>query len=158
MLIPEAGNLENNKAIYIDNAILDKDRFYLPDYAGIYFVFAGKVETIPEGGFRMRSPKLLYIGMAKDINDRHNNEDGTPKHEHYDDFVSMKGVGEQIAYAFCSIHTFVDRYLIESALIYKFQPPINIRQRYSYHHKKTNLTIESKIEFPFMGTHIIEQA
>lgn len=158
MFILEAGKIVNNKTICIDNAYLDKDRIYLPDYAGIYFVFAGMVENSPEYGFRMRSPKLLYIGMAKDINDRHNKEDGTPKHEHYEDFVSMKGLGEQIAYAFCPISTFADRYLIESALIYKFQPPINIKQRYFYHHKKTRLTIESNIEFPFVGTYDIYQA
>lgn len=158
MFILEAEKIVNRKTICIDNAYLDKDRIYLPDYAGIYFVFTGKVENQPEGGFRMKSPTLLYIGMAKDINDRHNNEDGTPKHEHYPDFVKMKGAGEQIAYAFCPISEFADRYLIESALIYQFQPPINIQKKYTFHHRKTRLAIESKIEFPYVGQYEIEQA
>ena len=70
----------------------------------------------------------------------------------------MKGDDEQIAYACCPIGVFSDRFLVESALIYRFQPPINIKQRYSYHHKRTRLVIESKIEFPFVGTWDINQA
>lgn len=156
MIINEAGRFVNVKSICIENAFLDKDRMFLPDYAGIYFVFVGKVESLETGQFRMKKPRLLYVGMAKDINDRHNNQNGNPKHEHYDDFVANKDADEQIAYAFCPIKEFADRYLIESALIYQFQPPINIQQRYTYHHRKTRLTIESKIEFPYIGTFEIE--
>ena len=66
MILFEAGKIVNDKKIYIDNAYLDKDRAYLPDYAGVYFVFVGKVDNLPDGGFRMKSPKLLYIGKAKE--------------------------------------------------------------------------------------------
>ena len=85
MIIFEANKMVNVKSICIDNAYLDKDRDRLPEQAGIYFVFVGKVEHRVDNTFRMEKPRLIYIGKAKDINDRHNNENGNPKHEHYPD-------------------------------------------------------------------------
>lgn len=148
----------NHKELHIENAVLDDLRYELPDYAGIYFVFVGKV-TRDANGFRMSQPRLIYIGEAKDINDRHNYEDGSPKHEHYDDFNSYLGEEECIAYAYAPLKNGpITRKLIESALIYYFKPPINIKSKYSFRHRKTTINITSDIEFPFDGEITVDKA
>lgn len=148
----------SRKLLHVENALLDSLRNELPDYAGIYFVFVGKASH-DENGFRMSEPRLIYIGEAKDINDRHNNEDGTPKHEHYKDFASYLREGESIAYAFAPVNNGpFTRKLIESALIYHFQPPINIKSKYSFSHRRTIINITSNKEFPFNGEIIVEEA
>ena len=152
MIIFEAERIVNVKTICIDNAYLDKDRDCLPEEPGLYFVFVGKVEHRPDNSFRMESPRLIYIGKAKDINDRHNTENGSHKHEHYPDFLGEKGDDEEIAYAVAVIPEFFDRRLIESALIYQFKPCINIKDKFSFNHRPTRISIESKIEFPYVGT------
>lgn len=148
----------NVKTICIDNAYLDKDRDSLPEDAGIYFVFVGTVKHYSDGTFRMENPRLIYIGKAKDINARHNDENGRPKHEHYSDFINEKGADEEIAYAVSLIPVFFDRRLVESALIYHFQPCININCKFTFNHRPTRVTIESRIEFPFIGTYSIAEA
>lgn len=141
----------NQKELHIENAVLGDLRYELPDYAGIYFVFVGSV-TQDENGFRMCNPRLVYIGEAKDIYERHNSEDGNPKHEHYNDFCKCLETGESIAYAFAPVKQGIfTRKLLESALIYYFQPPINIKSKYSFSHRKTVINITSDIEFPFDG-------
>ena len=158
MLIFEGIRLVNIESISVDDAYLDKDRNLLPDYAGIYFVFVGKVEQGDADYFKVEKPELIYIGQAKDINARHNNEKGESIHEHYSDFLKYKGDDKDIIYAVTPIKELSDRRLIESALIYKFNPPINIENKYSFNHRKTKLTITSKIEFPYIGKYEIEQA
>lgn len=148
---------QNKKDLHIDNAVLDDYRFMLPDYAGIYFVFVGKAEK--NGNFfRIPQPRLVYIGEAKDINGRHNNENGEPNHEHYQDFLNECKAGEDVVYAFAKIDSGpYSRKLIESALIYHFQPCINIKSKYTYRHKDTIINISSSIEFPFIGKIEVKQ-
>lgn len=130
---------------------------YLPSEKGIYFVFVGKV--IDDPIFKMPELRLLYIGEAKDICDRHNYDDGTPKHEHYLDFYKACKEGEQIAYAYALLPGIeYTRKLIESALIYQFQPPINVSSTYTFNHRKTILQIDSEpnMEFPLNGIFTVE--
>lgn len=158
MIILEGNRFVNIESISVDEAYFDKDRNLLPDYAGVYFVFVGKVEQISTDTFRVDNPDLIYIGQAKDINARHNKDNGDPKHEHYSDFLKYKGEDNDIIYAVTPIKDFWNRRLIESALIFEFQPPINIADKYSFHHRKTRISISSKIDFPYIGRFEIEQA
>lgn len=149
--------IQNKKELNIDNAVLDDNRYLLPDYAGIYFVFVGKVNR-NENGFRMTHPRLVYIGEAKDINDRHNDEYGDPKHEHYQDFLNACKEGENIAYAYAQVKAGpYTRMMIESALIFHFKPCINTKSKYTYRHRNTVIDITSSIEFPFTGQIEVEQ-
>lgn len=158
MRILEGNRFVNIESISVDEAYLDKDRNDLPDYPGIYFVFVGKVEQISTDTFQVDNPELIYIGQAKDINARHNKDNGDPKHEHYPDFLKYKGEDKEIIYAVTPIKDFGNRRLIESALIFEFQPHINIADKYSFHHRKTRISISSKIDFPYTGRFEIEQA
>ena len=140
----------NAKEILVENAVLDESRQNLPDYGGIYFVFSGKVDRF-DGGFHMKAPKLIYIGKAKDINERHNDENGNPKHEHYNDFQALRGDGEEICYAFAKVTAPYTRGLRESALVYQFQPPINIQLKQKFIHNDMHLIIKANHEFPYVG-------
>jgi len=158
MIIFEANRIINQKELHVENAFLDKDRMFLPEYAGIYFVFVGSVEHFHDETFKMKAPRLIYIGQAKNINSRHNADNGSPAHEHYEDFDNERGNGEEIAYAFAPVGNLFDRLLIESSLIYQFKPCINIKDKYKFTHRPTRIKIESDIEFPYAGTHDVEQA
>lgn len=158
MLILEGNRFVNIESISVDEAYLDKDRNLLPDYPGIYFVFVGTVKQKGENTLEVDNPELIYLGQAKDVNSRHNKDNGEPKHEHYADFLKYKGEDKEIIYAVTPIRDFRNRRLIESALIFMFQPPINIADKYSFHHRKTRITIDSSIDFPFIGKFEIEQA
>lgn len=147
----------NTKEILIENAVLDLNRVNLPDYGGIYFVFTGIVEE-RENGFIIKHPTLVYIGKAKDINERHNDEKGNPIHEHYKDFMASLKSGEQICYAFARIDAPYTRGLIESALVYQFQPIINIQLKQTYTHRAIHLVIKANHEFPYVGEWDINQA
>lgn len=158
MIIIEANKFVNHKTIRVENAYLDNARTALPEYAGLYFVFVGKVEHYKDETFRMKEPRLVYIGQARNINSRHNKENGAPNHEHYQDFLDERMDGDEVAYAFAHVSNLFDRLLIESALIYQLQPCINIKNKYHFTHHATRISIESDIEFPFIGATDIEQA
>ena len=149
----------NTKTLHIDNAVLDSNRWNLPDYAGIYFVFAGKLECEGDRQFTLNEARLLYIGEAKDIYSRHNDANGEPCHEHYKDFINALQTGEYLAYAFGRVTDGpYSRKMIESALIYQFQPIINDKSTKGYHHRDTEITITSEHDFPFRGKFIIKAA
>ena len=148
----------NKKALYVENAVLDACRYELPAFPGIYFVFAGAPEK-HEGGFVIHHPRLIYIGESKNIYERHNDDDGNPVHEHYTDFVSQLKEGEELCYAYARTTdgTFT-RKMVESALIYHFQPIINDKSTKGYNHRDTEISISSKYEFPYIGTFHIKHA
>lgn len=155
--------IPNEKHIHIVDAFLDRDRNYLPSEKGIYFVYVGKVIDDPYqlGRFKMLEPTLIYTGEAKDSCDCHNNDDGSPKHKHYPDFLTYKKAGFEIAYAFAILPGIeYTRKLIESALIYEFQPPINIKNKYSFNHRDTiiRIDLEAYMEFPLNGRYLVKKA
>ena len=96
MIIFEANKFVNHKTIRVENAYLDDARTALPEYAGLYFVFVGKVEHFKDETFRMKEPRLVYIGQARNINSRHNEDNGCPAHEHYEDFNNERKYGEEL--------------------------------------------------------------
>ena len=148
----------NKKSLHIENAVLDSFRYDLPVYAGIYFVFVGIPEK-RENGFIIQHPRLIYIGEAKNIYERHNDEDGNPIHEHYEDFLKQLKVGEELCYAFAETNDGpYSRKMLESALIFYYKPIINEKSTKGYNHREMEITITSNHEFPYNGTILVKPA
>lgn len=148
-----------SNTVEICGEVLDEERPFLPEFGGIYFVYAGPLSR-GEGWFRIQPARLLYIGEAKSLYERHNDEYGNPIHEHYKDFVASLKQGETLVYAFARVPNVYLRKTIESALIYNFQPPINIKQKQTYTHRDMHLSINvssKDILFPLIGEYDIQQ-
>lgn len=147
-------------SIEICGECLDRERFLLPEFGGIYFVYVGPLSQ-GEGWFRVQPARLLYIGEAKNIYERHNDENGNPIHEHYSDFEAYLQPEESIVYAYAPVGNVYLRNIIESALIFHFQPPVNKKKRQTYTHRDMHLSIRvsnNEILFPLIGDYDIKRS
>lgn len=98
-----------------EGSYLDQDRFFMPDYSGVYLVYRG-VPT--NDGNSLICKELMYIGQASDIRSRIEN------HDRREDFIQRAENGESVFYSCAKCNpTDLDR--IENALIYRMQPPLN---------------------------------
>jgi hypothetical protein len=107
-----------------------RNRTKLPTYSGIYFVYAAKENDKDE----VYDERLLYIGEADNIYERHNGTKEKPaKHNHYDDFVRLRKSDEVLKYVTAKYEGSEDkRREIQNALIFRNNPPINEKATKSY--------------------------
>lgn len=100
-----------------------KNRTVLPEYGGIYFVYAATLSEKRE----VCNERLLYIGETDNVNKRHNGTEEKPaKHEHYDDFLKELQKGEVLQYVTAEVKgTEKYRKEIQNALIFRNNPPVN---------------------------------
>lgn len=88
---------------------------YLPEYSGIYLVYACLRDDIQK---KVTLHRLLYIGQSENIKERHNN------HNHQEKFESQLQSGESLCYS-CVEVNLVDLDRVENGLIYKYKPVVN---------------------------------
>ena len=107
-----------------------KNRTKLPDYGGIYFVYAATMDEKNQ----VCDKRLLYIGETDNIHERHNGTKEKPaKHEHYDDFINELGDSEVLKYVTAEVKgTEKERKEIQNALIFRNNPPVNTASTKSY--------------------------
>lgn len=110
------------------------DGFYrdpksLPAKSGIYVVFACRYNQSTDSIF---SARVIYIGMAENIRDRHFNGSNYC-HEHLKDFHDECRPGESVWYCYALIDG-SSLLKVENALIAMQQPPINTNGKESYNH------------------------
>ena len=112
----------------------------LSTYAGIYYVFATKLTE--EG--KLIGKRLVYIGEADNIRERHNGTKAKPKtHEHLQDFNDELKDGETLRYDTSKFEgSEEDRKMIEAAMIYAIKPAFNIKNTVSYNDKPICVDIE----------------
>lgn len=115
----------------------------LPTYSGIYTVCA------VSGCKCVARSRILYIGKAKNIHKRYN-EDGP--HEHMQDFLDQLLIGERLAYTTAPVD---GRQLskVENALVYMQQPPINDGLTESYDHEADEFVIYGTGSDDFKSRH-----
>lgn len=118
--------------IYFKGYRRDIKKSTLPDYSGIYFVYRA---TYNEANKTVSLKELIYIGQAKDLNQRLNN------HEKYDDFLAQLKEGEIICYSYAAVDM-QDLDIVEKALVYVQQPPLNTDLTKSYNHDAASFLIE----------------
>ena len=102
----------------------------MPNYSGIYFVYAAKVSD--DGG--VYDERLIYIGEADNIYERHNGTSEKPaKHNHYDDFLNELSQDEMLKYITAEYEgSEQNRKEIQNALIFKNNPPVNDKSTKTY--------------------------
>lgn len=107
-----------------------RNRTMLPTYSGVYFVYAAKVNENDE----VYDERLLYIGEADNIHERHNGTKEKPaKHNHYDDFIKFRKSDEALKYVTAKYEGTEDkRKEIQNALIFRYNPPINSKATKTY--------------------------
>lgn len=119
----------------------DKNKTSLPHVPGIYCVYKGTL--LPDDTVEL--DKIVYLGEAEDINDRHNKRE----HEHYKDFVRVCGGADYVWYNAAEVLGGEnERKRVENALIYKLQPEINDQGKDSFNYPQT--TIKSKGDHCFI--------
>lgn len=106
----------------------------LPDYSGVYIVYRC-VYNIKDETVSLK--ELLYIGQASNINQRINN------HDKKDIFESHLQQGEEIAYSYAQVN--IDKLdVVENALIFAEQPPLNDKGKDSFNHPASSFSIEGR--------------
>ena len=113
----------------------------LPTYPGIYYVFATKFTKER----KLTNKRLIYIGEADNIHERHNGTKEKPKeHEHLQDFIDALQAGESLRYASSKYEgSEKERKMIEAAMIYAIKPDINIKNTVTYNDEPIRINIES---------------
>lgn len=102
---------------------------------GIYLVYVGT-------SFIYSSPRrLLYIGEAENIFHR------LSCHEKQRDWERYLQPGEVLLYSFARTATETERKMAEAALIYKYEPPVNIEFKYNYPFSTVAVRSSGAIDF-----------
>lgn len=104
---------------------------------GIYCVYAGTYDAKND---TVNVQKLLYIGKADCIDDRIGND----SHEHLEDWKKEVKFGQELIYSRAILNNADDRTIAEAAMIYKFQPPVNIAGKDGFHHQTTMIKTSGK--------------
>lgn len=112
----------------------------LPKYAGIYYVFATKFTKKR----KLTGKRLIYIGEAGNILERHNGTKEKPaEHEHLQDFIDSLQEGVELRYATSKFEgTEKERKMIEAAMIYAIKPEINNKNTVTYNDDPIRIEIE----------------
>ena len=113
---------------------LDRNKSGLPAESGIYCVYAASYNPANE---TVSLRKLLYIGKAVDVRDRHVNHEGLPSWER------KLESGETLCYSFAPL---AKRSLMicEAALIYKNKPICNDIGKDSFLHEATHVITKGR--------------
>lgn len=113
---------------------LDGDKSGLPTYGGIYLVYCCVYNADTN---RVSLRKLIYIGKSVNINDRVNN------HDRYEEFTKQLQQGETLCYSYASVAP-SDMDIIENALIYMQQPPLNNELKNSFNYPDAQFDFEGR--------------
>lgn len=127
------------------NGYWEKEK--LPTYSGIYYVFATKFTK--EG--KLTGKRLIYIGEAGNIRERHNGTKEKPtEHEHLQDFIDALQEGEELRYATSKFEgSEQERKMIESAMIFAIKPDINCKNTVTYNDEPIRIDVEGTVSaFP----------
>lgn len=107
----------------------------LPNVSGIYCVYCCAYNNEKKN---LSIRELIYIGEAKDLNDR------ISKHEKWEDWKKSLNFGECICFSYAKIDsTYRER--CEAAMINKHKPPFNTEYRYNFPYDDTTIELDGKI-------------
>ena len=106
----------------------DEKRNFLPNASGVYCVYS----CIPMQNNTLNITRLLYIGKAANIQERHQDNE---KHGFWQTFV---GAGQKLCYS-CALLAQESLPVCEAALIYRHQPPCNEACKESFLHSTTRV-------------------
>lgn len=102
------------------------------DQRGVYLVYRVNRE---DGRFR-----LIYIGKSKDVSDR-----VTVNHEHYTDWVSWAYDNvDELRFSTVKLPIGGDLDSCEAAMIYVFQPPVNVNCKDSFNHEDIRIVFSGR--------------
>lgn len=107
---------------------IDEKRSLLPETSGIYCVYS----CIPQQNNSLNVTRLLYIGKANNIRERHQN------HKKHDFWLACAGIGQTLCYSYAPMAR-NSLSVCEAALIYRHQPPCNEACTESFLHSTTRV-------------------
>ena len=116
---------------------LDRNRKHLPAKSGIYCVYECTYNLDNKIALR----KLIYIGEAKDVNDRVNGQ-----HEKRPDWKAQVEPGNELCFSFGQVGE-KHRERAEAALINHHQPPENDKYNDSFPFPDTTIKLSGEIKF-----------
>ena len=102
---------------------------FLPTYSGIYCVYSCRYNSVAD---TVALKKLLYIGRAENINERHK------AHEKLDEWKSCLSDGETLCYC-CAPLRAQSLVICEAAMIFHHQPICNDTGKDAFWHDKTHV-------------------
>lgn len=111
---------------------LDENKDTLPTYGGVYLVYCC---TYNKEKDTVSLKRLIYIGQAVNLHDRICN------HDRYEDFKKQLNEGEKLCYSYASVSP-GDKDIVENALIYMQQPPMNVSLKDSFNYADSQFSIE----------------
>lgn len=114
---------------------LEQSKNGIEDYSGIYCVYSCKYSETDD---TVNIRKLLYIGKAKNLNERING------HERLESWERYLNPGETLCYSRAKIGDQQDRARAEAALIYKHKPPCNDDYTDSFPFPDTRIELTGK--------------
>lgn len=127
--IIKANNIVHDYELKFDGYWLDRQREYLPTFSGIYCVYASTYNSERD---TVALNRLLYIGKAENVRQRHQN------HEKRDEWLHELNPGEMLSY--CATAVSVRSLKVcEAALIFQHKPKCNDIGKDGYHHQKTHV-------------------
>lgn len=112
----------------------DVNKAGLPTYSGIYIVYRC---TFNEEKQTVSLKELLYIGQAKNIQER------ISTHDKRQEFLNALNGDEQICYSYAEVKE-QDLDIVENALVYAQKPRLNTALVDSYNHEPAQFNIEGK--------------
>ncbi len=83
----------------------------------------------------MSLKEIIYIGQAKNLNERLNN------HEKYSDFQNQCKTEEELCYAYAKVDE-KDLDVVENAIVFAQKPPLNTDLKDSYNHDSAGFLVE----------------
>lgn len=107
---------------------IDEKRAFLPPAAGVYCVYS----CVPMKNNTLNITRLLYIGKAVNICERHQN------HEKHDSWQAYAGAAQKLCYSYALLQQ-SSLSVCEAALIYRHQPPCNEANKDSFLHSTTRI-------------------
>lgn len=101
--------------LHFEGSILDKYRYTLPTYSGVYLVYRG---TLSSDGKSLHCNEIMYIGQSDNIRQR------LFSHNKRAEFLQRLEEGEALFYSWAKVGlNDLDR--VESTLIFHRKPPLN---------------------------------
>ena len=101
--------------LHFEGSILDKYRYTLPTYSGVYLVYRG---TLSADGKSLHCNEIMYIGQSDNIRQR------LFSHNKRTEFLQRLEEGEALFYSWAKVGlNDLDR--VESTLIFHVKPELN---------------------------------
>lgn len=112
----------------------DCNRHRIPHVSGVYIVYNCTYNATED---TVLLNKILYIGKSVDINER------LASHTNRDSFLKACGSENNLCYSFAEVNE-SDLDLVENALIYAQQPPLNDVLKDKYNYPESEFHIEGR--------------